>query len=132
MVCPRCIATVGDVLTQFNIAYEQIKLGEVVLNRALSADEKTRFKSALEQHGFQLLEDQKSQLIARIKAIVVNQVHYPDHRPLVNFSTLLSEELHHDYSTLSRLFSTVEGITIERFIIAQKVERIKELIVYNE
>jgi AraC-like DNA-binding protein len=132
MVCPRCITSVKKLLNEQEIGHLDVQLGEVVLTSELSPVQKIAFQRGLEKRGFQLLEDYKSQLISKIKSIIVEEVHYSIHPLKVNFSTLLSDHLHQEYSSLSRLFSTVEGITIEKYILAQKTERIKELIVYNE
>ncbi len=82
--------------------------------------------------GFELLETGKSALISQIKSLIIGQIHYKTESLKVNFSTFLAESLHHDYSYLSRLFSSVEGITIEKFITQQKIERVKELLFYNQ
>ena len=79
-----------------------------------------------------MLEDNKSKLISRIKSIIIEQIHHSEEVLSVNFSSLLADNLNHEYSSLSRLFSSVEGITIERFVLKQRIERIKEFIIYNE
>tara|TARA_Y100001980_G_C14556926_1_gene354355 strand:- start:7893 stop:8270 length:378 start_codon:yes stop_codon:yes gene_type:complete len=94
--------------------------------------QKLSLNERLTERGFELLTDNKSKLIGQIKSYLIQWTHYPTKMLNKNFSLLLSEKLDHDYSYLSKLFSSVEGITIERFIVRQKIERIKELIVYNE
>lgn len=132
MVCPRCIMAVGDVLHELGIDYTQIELGEVGLNKELTTHQQTELSQKLQALGFELLESGKSALISKIKALIIAQVHHKEQILQVNFSTFLSDQLHHDYSYLSRLFSSVEGITIEKFITRQKTERVKELLFYDE
>lgn len=132
MVCPRCIDAVTDVLNQSGIEFSSIQLGEVNLKNELTKDQKENLQEQLLSKGFELLQDNKSKLISKIKSIIVNTIHHSGQELNFNFSTLLSDELHHDYSYLSRLFSSVEGITIEKYILSQKVEKVKELLFYNE
>ncbi len=132
MVCNRCIAAVKGVLAQTGLHPLSVTLGEAVLEEKKLSKEQTRtLQQALADIGFELIDDKKSQLIEQIKTLVVEAVHYSE--PLtVKFSTHLSQKLLHDYSYLSKLFSEVEGITIEHYIISQKIERVKELLVYDE
>jgi YesN/AraC family two-component response regulator len=132
MVCPRCIETVGGIFHDLNIEISKIQLGEVSISKSINAEKEILLKDRLLEKGFELLEDNKSRLIGNIKSIIIDQIHYSKEPIHVNFSFLLSEKLEHDYSYLSRLFSMVEGKTIEKFILAQKIERAKELIFYNE
>ena len=98
----------------------------------IPANEKEALKKQLAKKGFQLLDDKHSQLINKIKSTIIEQIHYQDTILPINFSSLLSENLNFDYTYLSRLFSSVEGQTIERFILAQKIEKVKELLTYDE
>lgn len=132
MVCPRCIDSVKKIFSDLNIETLQIELGEITTINPIDSDEKQLLKLKLAARGFELLEDQHSKTIARIKAIVVEQIHYNKESLTVNFSTFLSDKLNQDYTVLSKLFSSVEGITIEKYILKQKIEKVKELIVYNE
>ena len=132
MVCPRCIDTVQDICDKLNIKINSIQLGEVVTSAELSNVQKNGLGEALNSKGFELLEDQNSKLINQIKSIIVDQVHHQSEAMKVNFSTLLSDQLNHEYTSMSKLFSMVEGITIERFIMKQKVERVKEMLFYDE
>ena len=109
-----------------------VELGEVNIMEDLSSEQRKDLKTSLLKSGLELLEDKKSILIEKIKNIVVEMVHYSDEVPLMNFSAYLSEKLNYDYNYLSNLFSEVKGITIEHFIIAHKIERAKELLIYNE
>jgi YesN/AraC family two-component response regulator len=109
-----------------------VELGEVETVEELTAEQYQQLKTALLHSGLELMEDKKSMLIEKIKNIVVEMVHYSEEPMLVNFSAYLSEKLNYDYNYLSNLFSEVKGTTIEHFIIAHKIERAKELLIYNE
>lgn len=132
MVCQRCIAAVSDLFREQSIPVESIDLGLVKLQKPLEKDQKNNLSSALESLGFELLEDKSAQLISRIKALIIQEIHQENPERKENFSSLISQNLNHDYSHLSRLFSTVEGITIEKFITKQKIEKVKELLSYGE
>ncbi len=132
MVCPRCIMAVERVFVNLAIPYRSVKLGEVHLSRQLSVDDKDSLSSELKPFGFEFLEQGKSILISQIKSLLINQIHFQNEPLKVNFSTYLAEKLHHDYSYLSRLFSGIESVTIEKFITGQKIEKVKELLFYNE
>jgi AraC family transcriptional regulator len=108
-------------------------LGEVLIaEEGLSAEKGNELKAALYAAGFELIDDRKGRLIEQIKNLVVQTVHYSDEPPVHKYSEVLSSKLLHEYSYLSKLFSETEGITIEQYIINQKIERVKELIAYNE
>lgn len=132
MVCPRCIDTVREILSNMKIEVTSIQLGEVKISEQLGDEQIHALQQHLIQKGFELLEDNKSKLIGKIKSIIINTIHYSKEPIDSNFSTILSQKLHHDYSYLSRLFSSVEGITIEKFILSQRIEKVKELLFYNE
>lgn len=132
MVCPRCIMAVEDVFRKLDLPLQSVKLGEVQLGRTLSAEERKALKQDLGKLGFELLEGRKSALISQIKSLIIEQLFYSEKASEVNFSTYLSEKLHHEYSYLSRLFSATEGTTIEKFITTQKIDKVKELLVYDE
>lgn len=132
MVCNRCTLMVQKEIEKLNVTIKSIKLGEVELERELSTAEKQVLDQALVALGFERIDDKKSQLIARIKTSIVELVHYQDNELKVNLSDFLSQELQQEYNYLSNLFSEIEGKTIEKYFIAQKVERIKELLVYDE
>ena len=132
MVCPRCIETVAQIFSKLEIETLSIILGEVEVKSEIFAKQKSVLAKELENKGFELLQDKNSKLISRIKAIIIGLVHQNEEPRNINYSTLISEKLHHEYATLSRLFSSVEGITIERYILKQKIERVKELIFYDE
>ena len=109
-----------------------VELGEIETIEKLSVKKQDQLKTALLKFGFELMEDKKSMLIEKIKNIVVEMIHYSDEPLSINFSDYLSEKLSYDYNYLSNLFSEVKGTTIEHFIIAHKIERAKELLLYNE
>ena len=132
MVCPRCIATVRNIFEEMNLDVSELRLGEVSLAGEMQEDQKVALRTKLEEHGFELLEDRKSRLIAQIKSIIIEQIHQREGEMKTTFSALLSESLHHEYTSLSKLFSSVEGMTIERFIRKQKIEKVKELIFYEQ
>lgn len=132
MVCPRCIEAVIQIFNNLDLEVIEVQLGKVSIKSEIPANEKEALKKQLAKKGFQLLDDKHSQLINKIKSIIVHQIHYQDTFLPINFSSLLSENLNFDYTYLSRLFSSVEGQTIERFILAQKIEKVKELLTYDE
>lgn len=132
MVCNRCVMVVQDVMDRLQIAVKHITLGEIVPEIPLSEKQKKELEAVLQPLGFELIDDRKSRLIEKIKTIIIELVHHKDVDSKINLSGLLSAELHHDYNYLSNLFSEVEGTTIEKYFIAQKIERVKELLVYDE
>lgn len=132
MVCPRCIAAVENVLEEMKIPSKKVELGNVHLVRELDEFETTQFAEKMEALGFELLTSSTSQLISEIKTEIIQQIHHNPEPLTINFSDFLAEKLGYDYSYLSRLFSSVEGITINRFVLIQKVEKVKELLFYNE
>lgn len=132
MVCNRCTLMVQKEIEKLGLTIKEIKLGEVELEEELTNQQKEALSEALVALGFYLIDDKKSQLIARIKTSIVELVHYQDNELKMNLSDFLSQEVGHDYNYLSNLFSEIEGNTIEKYFIAQKVEKIKELLVYDE
>ncbi len=132
MVCNRCIMAVQNELDKLGLVTKKIKLGEVTLDTELSGEEKGNLENALLALGFELIDDRKSQLIEKVKNVIIDQVHHQDNPTKHNLSAILSHELHHDYNYLSSLFSEIEGTTIEKYFIAQKIEKVKELLVYDE
>lgn len=132
MVCPRCIESVNKIFSESDSEVISIQLGEVIVKDAPLPEQLEELGKKLSDQGFELLEDQKSKLINQIKSIIVDQIHHKNKSLNINFSYLLSESLNHEYTSLSKLFSSVEGITIEKFILKQKVEKVKELLFYDE
>jgi AraC-like DNA-binding protein len=109
-----------------------VTLGELNFEGELSKSEKLAINNHLLTFGFELIDDKKSRIIEKIKNVIINLVHHQNNEIKTNLSDLLSSSLNHDYNYLSNLFSEVEGITIEKFLIAQKIEKVKELLVYDE
>lgn len=130
MVCPRCIMAVREILKREGIEALDVSLGKAVVDRDLSGEEIGRLRKDLESVGFELLDDSQKQLIEQVKAIVIQRIHFSD-KAESNLSRLLTEELHRDYSFLSKLFSATEGMTIEHYAILQKIEKVKELLSYD-
>jgi YesN/AraC family two-component response regulator len=123
---------VKDELTKLGLHYTTVELGEADIMETISPEQQARFKDALVRSGLELMDDKKSVLIQKIKNVIVELIHYTDEPLTVNFSVFLSNKLDYDYTYLANLFSEVQGITIEKFIITHKIERVKELLVYNE
>jgi AraC family transcriptional regulator len=131
MVCPRCISAVGKTFSEINIEPLQVLLGEVTIANDLSIEQTEVLKQKLESLGFELLDDNRKQQIEKIKLIIINHIHHLEDKRFT-FSETISSELHKEYSQLSKLFSSTEGITIEQFVILQKTEKVKELLAYNQ
>lgn len=133
MVCDRCKMVVKDVLSKVGLKSLSMELGTVEVDgENLSPAQSEELSTQLQLVGFELLDDKKSRMIEKIKNAVIGLVHYKDEPVLVKQSEYISSILHHDYSYLSKLFSEVEGITIEQYAIQQKIEKAKELLVYDE
>ena len=132
MVCIRCKLVVKAELTKLGLHYTTVELGEVEVLENISTEQHDQFKAALLKSGLELMDDKKSVLIQKIKNVIVELVHYSEEPLAINFSDFLSQKLNHDYTYLANLFSEVQGTTIEKFIIAHKIERVKELLVYDE
>ncbi len=132
MVCNRCILVVQNELDKLGIEATNIKLGEIILEKDLTTTEREALENVLDPLGFEVIDDKKSRMIEKIKNVIIDLVHHQDNDAKTNLSDVLSDALHHDYNYLSNLFSDIEGTTIEKYFIAQKVEKIKELLVYDE
>lgn len=132
MVCNRCEMAVRTVFENLKLPLTGLILGEVTLSRSLTNTEKESLAVSLSNLGFELLEDKTTQTIEKIKNRIIDLVHHKNDKLKVNFSTYLSQEIGQDYSALSKLFSEVESVTIEHYYIAQKIEKAKELLVYDE
>jgi len=133
MVCHRCIIAVEEVLQQQGVGVEAVELGHAYYRGSLSSEQLHNIENALGEKGFELLVDRNQQIIAGIKATIVKYVHHTEHLPEnLNISALLSKELQMDYKQLSTVFSANETYTIEKFVILQKIERVKEFLSYNE
>ncbi len=123
---------VKEVLKELGLHYVVVDLGEVDVMENILPEQREQLKAALLESGLELMDDKRAMLIEKIKNTIIEMVHHSDEVIKVNFSNYLSEKLNHDYTYLANLFSEVQGTTIEQFIISHKVERIKELIIYDE
>lgn len=132
MVCNRCKMVVKSTFEQFGLHPLRVDLGEVEIEEDSMSYVRQELQSTLEEHGFELLDDKKSRIIERIKTSIIDLVHHGENELLIPLSTYLTQEIHQDYSALSHLFSDQEGITIEKYYILQKIEKVKELLVYDE
>ena len=133
MVCPRCIETVDRIFRESGFEVESVKLGEVKVRPEPDAAQLEQLSEQLQQSGFELLTDRKSKIVGQVKSEIIRLVHHNDKEFLqVNLSEHLSRLTGADYSAISTLFSSAEGITIEKFTILQKIERVKELLSYGE
>jgi AraC family transcriptional regulator len=131
MVCPRCVNAVEQTFINIGANPVDVRLGEVLLSDPISSEQIESLKPQLLKLGFELLDDNLKQQIDKIKSIIISHIHYKEDEKFV-FSEVLADELHKDYSVLSKLFSETEGITIEQYVILQKIEKVKELLAYNE
>ena len=132
MVSLRCKMMVKSELEKLGIRHNIVELGEVEVEGELSEQKYGELKVALHRSGLELMDDKIAILIERIKNVVIEMVHYSDDLPRKNFSDYLSEKLDQDYINMSKIFSQTKGITIEQFIMLHKIEKAKELLIYDE
>ena len=132
MVSVRCKMMVKDELKKLGLHFIVVDLGEVEIMEDLLPEQREELRLALLRSGLELMDDRKAVLIEKVKNLIIEMVHYADELPKVNYSDYIAEKLNHDYTYLSNIFSEVKGITIQQFIIVHKIERIKELIIYDE
>jgi AraC-like DNA-binding protein len=132
MVSLRCKMMVKEELKKLGLQYATVDLGTVELLDDITQDQRNLLKTNLLRSGLELLDDKRSILIEKIKDLIVEMIHYSDELPVVNYSDYISEKLQHDYTYLSNTFSEVKGITIQHFIIMHKIEKVKELLLYDE
>lgn len=132
MVCNRCKMVVKSELEKLGLHPLAVELGEVEVKEELLAPQLQNIHIALQEFGFELIDDKKSKIIEKVKTLVVELVHYQNNQLKIKLSDYVSQKLHHDYTYISNLFTQVEGTTIEQYFITQKIERVKELLVYNE
>jgi AraC-like DNA-binding protein len=132
MVSTRCKMAVKQVLKELGLHFIVVDLGEVEIMETLTPEQRRELTLALLSSGLELMDDKRAVLIEKIKNAVIEMIHHTDEALKINFSDYLSKKLQHDYTYLANLFSEVQGTTIEQFIISHKVERIKELIIYDE
>ncbi|HVA97845.1 MAG TPA: AraC family transcriptional regulator [Bacteroidia bacterium] len=132
MVSNRCKIVVKEELTKLGLHFIIVDLGEVEIMENISAEQLDQLQVALRISGLELMDDKKAILIERIKNVITEMVHHTDELPKMNYSDFISEKLQYDYTYLSNIFSEVKGITIQQFIIVHKIERAKELLLYDE
>jgi AraC-like DNA-binding protein len=119
-------------MEKLNLAYKNLDLGEVELELAITDQERNALRNSLLAYGLVLMEDKRSILVEKIKTLIIEMIHYSEELPEVNYSVYISEKLHYNYTYLANLFTEVKGTTIEHFIIMHKIEKVKELIIYDE
>lgn len=132
MVCIRCKMVVKSELEKLGLHYTSVELGEVEIIEDISSDQFKQLGLALKKTGLELMDDKKSIIVEKIKTIIIELVHYSDDQIKINLSDYLSEKLNYNYTYLANLFSEVKGTTIEQFYLAHKIEKVKELLVYDE
>jgi AraC-like DNA-binding protein len=132
MVSLRCKMVVKSELEKLGLHYVVVDLGKVEIKETITAEQREQLKIALLKSGLELMDDKKAILIEKIKNVIIEMVHYSEEPLKINFSDYLCEKLNYDYTYLANLFSEVTGITIEHYIIAHKIERVKELLIYDE
>lgn len=132
MVSLRCKMIVKEELAKLGLHAVLVDLGVVEISEEITEAQREQLRENLKRSGLELLEDKKSVLIERIKTVINEMVHYSDEVPKVNYSDYISEKLGYDYTYLSNIFSEVKGITIQQFIIMHKIERVKEMLLYDE
>lgn len=132
MVSLRCKMIVKQELEKLNLHQTCIDLGMIDIHEILSAEQQNKLKASLKIWGLELWDDKKSILIEKIKSLIVEMIHYMDDIPKTNFSDYISKKLNYDYNYLSNVFMEVKGITIQQYIIINKIEKVKELLLYKE
>ncbi len=132
MVSNRCKMAVKEALKSLGLHYILVDLGEIDIMETLSQEQRQQLQKALNVSGLELMDDKKAMLIEKIKNVIIEIVHYSSELPTINFSDYISSKLNLDYTYLSNIFSEVQGITIQQFLIVHKIERVKELLMYDE
>lgn len=132
MVSHRCKLIVKEAVEKLGMHYTSLDLGVIEITEDPTAEQRDALREFLRHSGLELLDDKRSILIDRIKTLIIEMIHYSDELPNVNYSDYISEKLNYDYTYLSNIFSEVKGITIQHFIILHKIERVKELLLYDE
>ncbi len=132
MVCIRCQMVVKSELEKLGLQFIDVKIGEANIIGELSLEQIKQLDTALRKSGLLVMDDKKSILVEKIKAAIIELVHYTDEQIKVNLSDYLSDKLHHNYTYMANLFSQVKGITIEKFYLIHKIEKVKELLIYDE
>ena len=132
MVCRRCVLTVENIFSELEIPFQNVSLGEVELERKLTAEELKEVETSLNKVGFELIESRVNKIIADIKQAVIEYLNLGMDSQEIKLSSYITKNIPYDYSYLSDLFSSVEGKTIEQYFILQRIEKVKELLVYDQ
>ncbi|MFZ7116510.1 MAG: helix-turn-helix domain-containing protein [Bacteroidota bacterium] len=132
MVCQRCISSVTGILQKLNIPFEKVTLGEVDVNSKLDDHEIEKLKTELNNTGFELIEMRINKIVESIKKLILQYLNNSSQQSDKKLSEFITDKIHYEYSYLSDLFSSIEGKTIEQFFITQRIEKVKELIVYDQ
>lgn len=132
MVCPRCIISVENILTHLEIPVLKIELGEVHLSEELKPEKRKELEAELKQVGFELIETRINKIVENIKKQILEYLSADSDRPKTTLSAYITSKINYDYSYLSDLFSSIEGKSIEQFFIIQRIEKVKELLVYDQ
>jgi len=132
MVCNRCKTTVKTELDIIGIQYETVRIGEVITEGKITSEQRLQLSAALLKNGFELIDDQKNELIGKLKKSILDLEHYSDEDLKTSFADYISLIVDDNFISLNQLFEEIEGITIEKYIIKRKIERIKELLVYED
>jgi len=132
MVSTRCKVAVKEELKKLGLHFIIVDLGEVDIMEDISDWQREQLKIALLGVGLELMDDKRAILIEKIKNVITEMIHYSDELPKINYSEYISEKLNFDYTYLSNIFSEVKGITLQQFIIVHKIEKVKELLLYDE
>jgi AraC-like DNA-binding protein len=132
MVCSRCKLVVKSELEKLGLQLLTVDLGEVEILAPITTKQKGEIAERLKSFGFELIDDKKSKTIDKIKTLIINLIYHKNNELNINLSEYIAQNLSYDYASLSHLFSEVEGTTIEKYFILQKIERVKELLMYDE
>ena len=132
MVCARCKTTVKSELDEIGIQYDTVRIGEVTMEKEITSKQRLQFSAALLLNGFELIDDQKNDQIEKLKKLIKNLEQYSDEDLKTNFSDFIRLSVGDNFISLNKLFAEIEGVTIEKYIIKRKIERIKEMLVYED
>ena len=132
MVCRRCILTVSNIFQENGITPASVELGTVVLSEPIPKEKQESIRRRLEEYGFEVIDDKRMRIIEQIRIGVIEFVRHPEYQEKINLSGYLQDKCRKEYSALSKLFTAMKGISIERYYLAQKIELVKELLVYDE
>jgi AraC-like DNA-binding protein len=132
MISNRCKLAVKEELKKLGLHFIVVDLGEVEIMETMTTEQHKQLQAGLVSAGLELMDDKRAVLIEKIKNVITEMIHHSDESPKMNYSDYISEKLNYDYTYLSNLFSEIKGITIQQFIIIHKIERVKELLIYDE